>query len=126
MARAIIIKRISRRTGVIGIPRRTQGDGIRRLAPGESPSRVARQVLATVKAKTAKDGHDRQIEYVDIKTLKSGRHKITSKVLFRVYKSSSDKQVHVYAGKAHQGSREGVEVKELKTAKKTLAGILKA
>jgi len=106
MAQAIIIKRIARRTGVKGVPRVTRDEGIRRIEPGENPRAVAKTVLAVVKKRTGKDRNDRQIEWVEIKRLKSGRHKITSRVLYRVYWSRSDKKVHVYKGKAHQGPRD--------------------
>ncbi len=107
MSRAIIVKRISRRTGVVGIPRATSQSGTERLKPGENVGAAARRVLALVKRKVARDGNDRQIELATVETLSNGRHEISSRVLYRVYRSHSDKKVHVYAGAAHQGKREG-------------------
>lgn len=106
MAQAIIIKRIARRTGVKGVPRTTRDEGIRRIEPDENPRAVAKMVLAVVKKRTKRDGNDRQIEWVEVKRLKSGRHKITERVLYRVYRSRSDKKVYVYRGEAHRGPRD--------------------
>lgn len=64
MSRAIIIQRISRRTGVVGTPRAIRTEKTIRLEEGENPAKVARALLPRVKKQTAKDGNDRQIEYV--------------------------------------------------------------
>ncbi len=106
MSRAILIKRISRRTGVKGRPRSTIQSGVVRLQEGEDLRDTARKVLTQVKRQVNRDGNDRQIEAAEVRTLRTGRHLISSRVLYRVYKSESDKLVHTYVGEAHQGARE--------------------
>jgi len=108
LSRAIVIKRISRRTGIKGKPRSTYQTGIRHLKDDERLSIAARKVLAEVKRLVDHDGNDRQIEAAEVITLRNKRHQITERVLYRVYKSESDKLVHVYPGEAHQGSRDNV------------------
>ncbi len=105
MSRAIIIQRISRRTGVKGIPRSLVLDGIVRLNEGDDLRDSARKVLTQVKRRVKRDGNDRQINAAEVRTLKNGRHDIRQRVLYRVYKSESDKLIHTYPGEAHQGVR---------------------
>jgi hypothetical protein len=106
LSKAIIIKRISRRTGHKGVPRQTIQSGIVRLQDGDDLRNAARKVLTQVKRQTDRDSNDRQIESAEVITLRNGRHRITEKVLFRVYKSESDHLVHVYPGEAHRGTRD--------------------
>ena len=103
--RAIVVKRIARMTGVLGIPRALSNETIRRLVPGESVAKVRAQVLTAVKKQTKRDGNDRQIELQEVIVPTKGPRRISSKVLLRVYRAS-DKSVRVYKGPAKQGPRD--------------------
>ena len=109
MARAILIKQIVRRPKhqTRGIPLPTRQTGRVMIEQGQVPSKVAQKVLEQIKEKTRRDGHNRQIELVEIREIAGGRHNIASKVLFRVFKSTSDGRLYVYKGASKRKERMG-------------------
>ena len=98
MSRAIIIQQIARRTGIKNKPRSVRQTG-RVMIPEDTPyTQVARKVLSQVKALVRHDGNDRRIDLAEVRTIGNTRHAISSRVLYRIYKSESDGMVHTYKG----------------------------
>ena len=107
MSKAILVKQIARRTGIKDRPRATRQTGRVMIQQSENSSVVARKVLSQVKALVRHDGNDRQIELAEVVTIGRNRHDISSRVLYRIYKSESDGLVHVYKGEAQRKIRQG-------------------
>lgn len=108
------MKRIARRTGIKGKPRSLTQTGLRKIEPGQTTRAIASKTLREIKSAVSNDGHDRQIELAEVHELRNRTHAISSRVLYRVYKSESDHQVHVYYGEAHVGARGDYEPTEIR------------
>ena len=98
MAKAILIMQIARRTGEKYKPRSVRQTGRVMIPEKENYTPYAKRVLSQVKALVRHDGNDRRIELAEVRKIGGTRHAISSRVLYRVYKSESDGLVHTYSG----------------------------